>query len=133
MSKRLTRLVTRGKRGRKVPILLLERTKASLDFLVEKRSEVGILEENPFLFARLGTTTNLRGCDCLRKFAEESKANNPELLRSTKLRKHVATLCQLLDLMISESTASFIGRQIKHFKWPRLANFCLPWNMEQIH
>ncbi|XP_054869079.1 uncharacterized protein LOC129349540 [Amphiprion ocellaris] len=115
LSHRLTRLVTRGKRGRKVPILLLERTKASLDFLIEKRTEVGILEENPFLFARLGTTTNLRGCDCLRRYAEESKAKNPELLRSTKLRKHVATLCQLLDLNNQEleQVARFMGHDIR--------------------
>lgn len=115
MSHRLTRLVTRGKRGRKVPILLLERTKASLDFLVEKRREVGILEENPFLFARLSTTTNLRGCDCLRRYAEESKAKNPELLRSTRLRKHVATLCQLLDLSNQEleQVARFMGHDIR--------------------
>ncbi|XP_034025627.1 uncharacterized protein LOC117510126 [Thalassophryne amazonica] len=122
MSKRLTRLVTRGKRGRKVPILLLERTKESLDFMVEKRSEVGILEENPFLFARHGTTTNLRGCDCLRKFAEESKANNPELLRSAKLRKHVATLCQLLDLSNQEleQVARFMGHDIRvHYEYYR--------------
>lgn len=115
LSQRLTRLVTRGKRGRKVPILLLERTKASLDFLIEKRKEVGILEENPFLFARLGTTTNLRGCDCLRRYAKESNAKNPELLRSTKLRKHVATLCQLLDLNNQEleQVARFMGHDIR--------------------
>ncbi|XP_041860774.1 uncharacterized protein LOC121652200 isoform X1 [Melanotaenia boesemani] len=115
LSQRLTHLVTRGKRGRKVPILLLERTKASLDFLIKKRREVGILEENPFLFARLGTTTNLRGCDCLRRFAEESKAKNPELLRSTKLRKQVATLCQLLNLDSQEleQVARFMGHDIR--------------------
>ncbi|TRY91274.1 hypothetical protein DNTS_035671, partial [Danionella cerebrum] len=39
LSHRLTRVVTRGKRGRKVPILLIERTKASLDFLIKKRTE----------------------------------------------------------------------------------------------
>ncbi|XP_067248867.1 uncharacterized protein [Chanodichthys erythropterus] len=115
MSHRLTRLVTRGKRGRKVPILLLEHTKASLDFLVEKRREVGILEENPFLFARLSTTTNLSGCDCLRRYAEESKTKNPELLRSTRLRKHVATLCQLLNLSNQEleQVARFMGHDIR--------------------
>ncbi|XP_055017813.1 uncharacterized protein LOC129411297 isoform X2 [Boleophthalmus pectinirostris] len=115
LSHRLTRLVTRGKRGRKVPILLLERTKASLDFLIEKRGQAGILEENPYVFARPGTTTNIRGCDCLRKFAEESKAKHPELLRSTKLRKHVATLCQLLDLdnQELEQVARFMGHDIR--------------------
>lgn len=115
MSHRLTRIVTRGKRGRKVPILLLQRTRASLDFLIKKRSDVGILDDNPYLFARIGTTTNIRGCDCLRKFAVESKANNPELLRSTKLRKHVATLCQLLNLdqQELEQVARFMGHDIR--------------------
>ncbi|KAI3373346.1 hypothetical protein L3Q82_006647 [Scortum barcoo] len=115
MSHRLTRIVTRGKRGRKVPILLLERTRASLDFLIKKRNDVGILDDNPYLFARIGTTTNIRGCDCLRKYAVESKASNPELLRSTKLRKHVATLCQLLDLdhQELEQVARFMGHDIR--------------------
>ncbi|KAJ4945769.1 hypothetical protein JOQ06_023447 [Pogonophryne albipinna] len=110
LSHRLTRIVTRGKRGRKVPVLLTERTKSSLDFLIDKRKEVGILEENQFLFARIGTITNIRG-----KFAEKSKANNPELLRSTKLRKHVATLCQLLDLdnQELEQVARFMGHDIR--------------------
>ncbi|MEQ2222974.1 hypothetical protein ILYODFUR_032022 [Ilyodon furcidens] len=115
MSHRLTRVVTRGKRGRKVPILLTEHTKASIDFLIENRMEVGVLSENPFVFARIGTTTNIRGCDCLRKFAKDSKASNPELLRSTKLRKHVATLCQLLDLNNQEleQLARFMGHDIR--------------------
>ncbi|XP_067352979.1 uncharacterized protein [Channa argus] len=115
LSHRLTRLVTRGKRGRKVPVLLLERTKSSLEYLIKKRSEVGVLDENPFLFARIGTTTNIRGCDCLRKYAEKSKVSHPELLRSTKLRKHVATLCQLLDLdnQELEQVARFMGHDIR--------------------
>ncbi|TRY65314.1 hypothetical protein DNTS_029582, partial [Danionella cerebrum] len=115
LSHRLTRVVTRGKRGRKVPILLIERTKASLDFLIKKRTEVGVLDDNPFLFARIGTLTNIRGCDCLRKFAQESKVSRPELLRSTKLRKHVATLCQLLDLdnQELEQVARFMGHDIR--------------------
>ncbi|XP_059900285.1 uncharacterized protein LOC132451691 isoform X2 [Gadus macrocephalus] len=115
LSHRLTRIVTRGKRGRKVPILLLDRTKTSLDFMIEKRKEVGVIDDNPFLFARIGTETNIRGCDCLRKYAKESKASHPELLRSTKLRKHVATLCQLLDLdnQELEQVARFMGHDIR--------------------
>ncbi|KAK7880355.1 hypothetical protein WMY93_033011 [Mugilogobius chulae] len=115
LSHKLTRLVTRGKRGRKVPVLLLERTKASLDVLIENRTAAGVRAENPFLFARPGTNSNFRGCDCLRKFAEESKAKHPELLRSTKLRKHVATLCQLLKLdnQELEQVARFMGHDIR--------------------
>lgn len=83
--------------------------------LIKRREEAGIPDENPYLFARPGAITNIRGCDCLRKYAVESGAQNPELLRSTKLRKQVATLCQLLDLSEQEleQVARFMGHDIR--------------------
>ncbi|XP_059397943.1 uncharacterized protein LOC132137505 [Carassius carassius] len=115
LSKILTRIEIRGKRGKKVPVFLTERMKESIDLLVKRREEAGVPAENPYLFARPGVMTNIRGCDCLRKYAEESKAENPELLRSTKLRKQVATLCQLLDLSEQEleQVARFMGHDIR--------------------
>lgn len=115
LSKLLTRIEVRGKRGRKVPVFLTERMQESIDLLIKRRDEAGIPAENPYLFARPGAMTNIRGCDCLRKYAEESKAENPELLRSTKLRKQVATLCQLLDLSEQEleQVARFMGHDIR--------------------
>ena len=111
----LTRIEVRGKRDRKVPVFFTERMKESIDLLLERRDEAGIPAENPYLFARPGALTNIRGCDCLRKYAEDSKAENPELLRSTKLRKQVATLCQLLDLSEQEleQVARFMGHDIR--------------------
>ncbi|XP_056129347.1 uncharacterized protein LOC130106989 [Lampris incognitus] len=112
---KLSRLELPGKNGRKIPILLPDRTKASIDLLIEKREAVGIPADNPFLFARPGAETPIRGCDCLRKFAKDSKAENPELLRSTRLIKHVATLCQLmhLDGQELEQLAKFMGHDIR--------------------
>ena len=83
--------------------------------LIKMREQAGVLAENPYLFARPGGMTNIWGCDCLRKYADESKAKNPELLRSTKLRKQVATLCQLLDLgeQELEQVARFMGHDIR--------------------
>lgn len=98
LSKLLTRIEIKGKRGKKVPVFLTVRMNESIDLLLQKREEAGVLAENPYLFARPGVMTNIRGFDCLRKYAEESNAENPELLRLTKFRKQVATLCQLLDL-----------------------------------
>ncbi|XP_051929371.1 uncharacterized protein LOC127605660 [Hippocampus zosterae] len=114
LSKLLTRIEVRGKRGRKVPVFFTERMKESIDVLIEKREDAGIPIENPYLFARPGAMTNIRGCDCLRKYAEESNAENPTFLRSTKLRKQVATLCQLLDLgeQELEQVARFMGHDI---------------------
>ncbi|KAM9488366.1 uncharacterized protein Hap1MRO34_005317 isoform 1-T1 [Clarias gariepinus] len=115
LSKLLTRIEVRGKRGRKVPVFLTERMKESIELLNKCRAEAGVPAENPYLFARPGVMTNIRGCDCLRKYATESKAENPELLRSTKLRKQVATLCQLLDLSEQEleQVARFMGHDIR--------------------
>ncbi|KAF5899327.1 nucleoporin p54 isoform X1, partial [Clarias magur] len=115
LSKLLTRVEVRGKRGRKVPVFLTERMKESIEILIKCRAEAGVPVENPYLFARPGVMTNIRGCDCLRKYAKESKAENPELLRSTKLRKQVATLCQLLDLSEQEleQVARFMGHDIR--------------------
>ncbi|KAI5090311.1 hypothetical protein C0J45_19172 [Silurus meridionalis] len=97
LSKILTHLEMRGNGGKKVPVFLTERMKESIDLLVHKREEAGVPAENPYLFARPGVMTNIRGCDCLRKYVEEIKTENPELLLSTNLRKLVTTLCQLLD------------------------------------
>nr|XP_033470397.1 uncharacterized protein LOC117249113 [Epinephelus lanceolatus] len=115
LSKLLTHLEVQGKRGRKVPVFLTQRMKESIDLLINRRDEAGIPAENPYLFARPGTMTNIRGCDCLQKYAEESKAENPELLRSAKLRKQVATLCQLLDLNEKEleQVARLMGHDIR--------------------
>ena len=38
----------RGKRGRKVPVLLTPEMKTAMDVLVDKRKEVNISPKNPF-------------------------------------------------------------------------------------
>lgn len=79
--------------------------------LVKKREAAGVPAENPYP----GGMTHIRGCDCPQKYANQSKAETPELLRPTKLRKQVATLCQLLDLNDQEleQVARFMGHDIR--------------------
>ena len=45
----------KGKRGRKVPILLIREVKKAIDVLVEKCGEVGVNAHNPNLFAETGS------------------------------------------------------------------------------
>ncbi|KAK2810392.1 hypothetical protein Q5P01_000403 [Channa striata] len=115
LSKLLTRMEVRGKRGRKVPVFFTKRMKESVDLLINMREKAGVPAQNPYLFARPGAITYIRGGVYLRKHAEESKAEHPELLRSTKLRKQVGTLCQLLDLSEQEleQVARFMGHDIR--------------------
>lgn len=83
LSKDFTRLVIRGKRGRKVPVLLTQDMTKSLDFLIEQRSEDNdILGSNGYLFARQNSESYIRGSDCLRKYAAVSGARNPDTLTS---------------------------------------------------
>lgn len=42
----------RGKRGRKVPVILTPEVKDSIDLLIKTRKAVGIPDENPYIFAR---------------------------------------------------------------------------------
>ncbi|RXN11628.1 hypothetical protein ROHU_010526 [Labeo rohita] len=55
LSKILTRIKIRGKRGKKVPVFLTERMKESINLLVQRREEAGVPAENPYLFARPDT------------------------------------------------------------------------------
>lgn len=98
LSEQFTRLEIRGKRGRKVPVLLTDRMCLSLDMLIKLRSRVGVPITNHYMFARIEADRHIRGSDCLRKFANACQAKFPEHLTSTKLRKQVATLCQIMNL-----------------------------------
>lgn len=63
LSNLLTCIEVRGKRDRKIPVFFTERMKQSIDLLLKRRAEAGIPSDNPFLFARPGALTNIRGCD----------------------------------------------------------------------
>lgn len=53
IAKNLKRIEVRGKRGRKVPILLPNELKLQVDLLIETRQAVGVPNDNPFLFASI--------------------------------------------------------------------------------
>ncbi|XP_067374903.1 uncharacterized protein [Channa argus] len=125
MSKLYSRVEIMGKRGRKVAVLLNCEHLNSLTLLVDKRDACGVDKDNPFLFARpkCGPTSYYRGQDCIRVFASQCGAQNPEYLRSTHLRKHVATLSQILNLKDNEldQLANFLGHDIRvHRSYYRL-------------
>lgn len=88
LSHEFTRLVIRGKRGRKVPVLLTREMTKSLDFLIEQRgADNDILDSNEDVFARQNSESHIQGSGCLRKYAAASGARKPETLTSTHLKK----------------------------------------------
>ncbi|XP_067311201.1 uncharacterized protein [Pseudorasbora parva] len=122
LCKHFVRLEIRGKRGRKVPVLLTPAMVDSLNLLVEKRKECGVAD-NSYMFARPYAVSHYRGSDCIRYFVNACGAKNPLSLTSTKLRKHVATLSKVLNLNDTEldQLADFLGHDIRvHRQFYRL-------------
>lgn len=120
---KLTRVEIDGKRGRNVPMLLTEKMKECLDLLISCRGSVGIGEDNPFVFASTTGFSSIRGHDCVREHSMRCGAQRPEALRATCLRKHIATMTQILNLSNNELdiVARFLGHDIAvHRQYYRL-------------
>ena len=95
----------KGKRGRKVPVLLTKEVKSALSVLIEKRAEVGVHPENPYLFPTIG---HLRPWECLRKIEFEASWNytknvipGKRFTESLNLTKYVTARCKQ-SIIISE-------------------------------
>ena len=106
----------RGKRGRKVPVILTREIRESIDLLNRTRATVGIPDENPYVFARPSRQSlgHIRAWDCMRKFVQECEPpfSNPNVVTSTKLRKYIATISQFLSL--KETEVDWLGRHLGH-------------------
>jgi hypothetical protein len=125
LCKSLTRFEIRGKRGRKVPVLLTQQMKNNIDLLIESRDKAGVSRNNHFLFANPMSSSllPLRGSSALRCCARACGAQKPDCITSTRLRKHIATMSQLLSLKDNELdvVASFMGHDIRiHREYYRL-------------
>ncbi len=111
-----------AKRGRTAPVLFPTKLKDTLELLLRKRTLISN-PENKFLFPTQTTRSHIRGTDVMRMFASQCGAEQPERLRSTKLRKHIATMTQLFNLNENELDilANFLGHDIRvHREFYRL-------------
>ena len=127
LCKTFSRVEIRGKRGRTVPILLTPALEKSINLLIETRKLAGVNPQNPYVFARssFDSLNPIRSSDCLRKFAVECGVTKATNITSTKLRKHVATVSQILNLEKNdlEIMAGFLGHDIRiHNSFYRLPN-----------
>lgn len=111
-----TRVEMTGKKGRTVAVLLTGQMKEALDLLVSSRKVMGIPETNLYVFCiGHGSDNYLRGWDVLRHFSSICGAKRPEAIRSTRLRKHIATMTQIMNLREHELDvlADFMGHNIR--------------------
>lgn len=123
LCEKLVRFEVEGKRGRKVPVILTPDIKRGVDLIVQTRTSVGVAHDNLHLFARPYFNAKSAIRAKLGEFATESGARFPQYVTSTRLRKHVATISQILNLTESELDilCTFMGHDIKvHRKFYRL-------------
>ena len=93
------RIEISGKRGRTVPVLLGKDVETWIKTLLLFRKGAGVNPENKYLFPipKCYSTFHIRGSDILRRWSVMSGAQMPELLRSKALRRHVATMSQIIN------------------------------------
>ncbi|XP_071853109.1 uncharacterized protein [Apostichopus japonicus] len=116
-----------GKKGRTVPVLLTKEMEESMSLLLSSRENVGVSAENPYMFPST-SDGHIRGSDCIRRYAVLCGATNPTFLRSTALRKQIATVSQVLNLKDNELDilAKFLGHDVRvHREFYRLPDSTL--------
>lgn len=106
----------RGKRGRKVAIILTKDMKSAIDLLISTRESVGIPAKNIYVFARSSKDSleHIRGWDCLHKFTTECQPplKNPANITGTSFRKYIATISQVASL--KENEVDWLARHLGH-------------------
>lgn len=85
---------SQGKMNKMVTTLLTEDMVKALDMLVKHRNEVGIQRSNGYLFANQGQM-HLDNWQTLQLVAREAGCKQPKLITSSRLRKYLATVCQV--------------------------------------
>lgn len=113
LMKRFKRIVITGKRRRGVPVLFCSVVQEHIKILLQARLNF-LPKSNIYLFGRPGLDTPISGYKVMEKYANACGAKNPKALTSTRLRKHLATITQLLNMTESdiEQLATFMGHTI---------------------
>ena len=122
LCKTMSHIKVRGKRGRGVPMLLTQKMTEVLDLLVASRELVSIDRKNRYVFTSGvdETSLTLNGSKCISQFSERAQVQN---VTATSMRKHIATMIQLLHLSDTELdvVARFMGHDIRtHREYYRL-------------
>ena len=82
--------------------------------LIMYRGKIGVHGENRYVFAAptRGSMNFLRGYDCLSSTVDRLQLQNPGAIKSTRLRKYIATVSQILDLGNTE--LEWLARHMGH-------------------
>ncbi|KAL1454610.1 hypothetical protein WDU94_010826 [Cyamophila willieti] len=118
------RVPMEGKRTRDLFLLVSKEIYSKIEYFLELRKEAGVKNTNKYLFG-LKESSTLSATHALLYFSRKCGAKNPETLKSSLLRKSIATFSQLLHLKENEmhNLADFMGHNFQiHSEYYRLPN-----------
>jgi hypothetical protein len=84
-----------AKNSRVVPMLIMPLVRKAMDLLNEIRIKQDLSSGNKFFFASDSANGHLQQFKVLKRVAAEANLDQPHLVRSTKLRKYLATMAQV--------------------------------------
>ncbi|KAJ8945466.1 hypothetical protein NQ314_009218 [Rhamnusium bicolor] len=120
MSSTFKRVVVFCKGSKPVPILFTKLMQRYIEMLLTIRNNTEVVpKSNTYIFANLDSQDRwASGPSVLRKYAHKCGAQNPELLTSTRFRKQLATILQLMNFKNDEmeQIARFMGHTEKTHK-----------------
>ena len=104
LASRLKLVYSKGKRKKRVPTIFTDEVQEAINYLVRTREQIGVIPSNTFLFpcTTKKSSNHVRGWEVVHEIAGKAKLRKPELITSTKIRKHMATVLQLLDMNNAE-------------------------------
>lgn len=107
------RIVAIGKGSRAVTLLIPKNLQKYFSMIddIRHNTPTWFSSHSTYFFTYPHSNRWIDGCSVIRRYAKQSGAKNPELLTSSRLRKHIATVTQVLNLKSNEidQLAKFMG------------------------
>ncbi|KAF0303913.1 hypothetical protein FJT64_024170 [Amphibalanus amphitrite] len=100
-----------GKRKRRVPIILAPFMRNAMDLIVRMRPRMS-LRGNPYIFAKAKSKSYVPGWAAIKSACGTCDPKKPELITSTKIRKYLATVTQVLQL--DEQQLEWVANHLGH-------------------
>ena len=125
LASRLKVIYSKGKRKKRVQTLFPGEVQEAIEVLIKNRTKVGVAASNEYLFActTKRSVNPIQRWEVVHEVCLKANLEKPHLVTSTKIRKHMATVLQLLDMNNAELewVTEHLGHtQDVHETWYRL-------------
>ena len=102
-----------GKRGQKVPIVLTPEVSNALKLLADDNCRQHChVANNPYMFAIPTYLSNIQGHSAINIACSHVQLDRPDLMKAMNLRRHIGTMCQVLQLNGNE--LEWLSRHMGH-------------------